>query len=66
MMKVFLNHWSHQHCSSWPRKEMELLVKALHYDNADGYDAITDGLLILFLVCEFFKIENCQIPCNVV
>ena len=37
---------------------MELLVKALHYDNADWYDAITDGLQIWFLLCEFFKIET--------
>ena len=66
MMKVSINHWSHQHCSSWSHEEMELLVKALHYDNADGYDAITDGLQIWFLLCEFFKIDNSQTPCNVV
>jgi len=45
---------------------MELLVKALHYDNVDGYDAITDALLIWFLLCECFKIDNSQTPCNVV
>ena len=64
MMKVSINHWSCQHSSSWSRKEMELLVKALQYDNVDGYDVITDGLLIQFLLCEFFKIENYQTPCN--
>ena len=37
---------------------MELLVKALHYENVDGYDAIIDGLQIRFLLCEFFKIET--------
>ena len=61
-MKVSINLWSHQHCRSWSRKEMELLVKALHYDNVDGNDAITDGLLITFLLCEFFNIDNSQTP----
>ena len=37
---------------------MELLVKALNYDNVDWYDVITDGLQIRFLLCEFFKIET--------
>jgi len=66
MMKVSINHWSHQHCSSWSHKERELLVKALHYDNVDEYDAIKDGLQIQILLFEFFKIDNSQTPCNVV
>ena len=45
---------------------MEPLVKALHYENVDEYDYVTDGLQIQFLLCEFFKIYNIQIPCNVV
>jgi len=36
---------------------MELLVKALRYDNDDEYDVIIDGLLIQFLLCESLKIE---------
>lgn len=66
MMKVSINRWSLHHCHLWPCKDMEFLVKALHYENAHEYDAITNGLQIQFLLCEFFKIENCQTPCNVV
>jgi len=45
---------------------MELLVKAFHYANVDENDAITNELQIQFLLCELFKIENFQTPCNVV
>ena len=41
---------------------MELLVKTLHYGNADWYDAIQMGLPIRFFLWEILQIENNQVP----